>query len=132
MRRYRLGSAAAALGAAGEAASIRLFDASDNGFTGGPPPPPPDAPALAIWDVSRNSLDGELPPVPPPPSLRIFAAAGNKLSGAVPPLMFPVDCGLRLLDLSGNALNGSLPESLMGLASARVVNMSVRRCRLTL
>ena len=81
--------------------------------------------AAAIWDVSRNALVGNLPGRQPPPSLRIFAAAGNAgVTGAVPPGMFPVTSGLRHVDISGNSLNGSLPESLMGLVHARLVNVS--------
>ena len=80
---------------------------------------------MAIWDVSRNALVGNLPGHQPPPSLRIFAAAGNVgVTGAVPPGMFPVTSGLRHVDISGNSLNGSLPESLMGLVHARLVNVS--------
>lgn len=120
-----LAGAAAALGSAGNRSTIRLFDASDNDFTGPPPPLPGDAPSLAIWDVSRNALSGTLPRDHPPPSLRILAVSGNSgVGGAIPPGMFPVTSGLRHVDLSGNALNSSLPESLMGLIHARLVNVS--------
>lgn len=92
----------------------------------GPPPPLPSrSPALAIWDVSRNALAGTLPNEPPPPNLRILGVSGNAgVGGAIPAEMFPVTSGLRHVDLSGNSLNGTLPESLMGLVHARLVNVS--------
>lgn len=116
---------AATLGAGGNSSSIRLFDASDNAFTGPPPRVPGEAPALTIWDVSRNALAGTLPQEPPPLSLRIIAMAGNSgISGPIPSAMFPVTSGLRHVDLSSNALNGTLPESLAGLMHARLINVS--------
>lgn len=115
---------AAALGFAGRRSTLRLFDASENDFSGAPPAVPPDAPELLIWDVSKNSMRGSLPKSTPPESLRIFAASDNRLTGAVPAEMFAPKLQLRRLDLSGNALNGTLPDTLMSLTQVRHINIS--------
>ena len=54
----------------------------------------------------------------------MLSYARNKLTGAIPDALFPRDSGLRRVDLSGNALNGTLPDGLMGLTKVRVVNVS--------
>lgn len=119
-----LAGPAAALGFAGKRSPLRLFDASENDFSGDPPVVPPDAPELLIWDVSKNSMRGTLPRSTPPESLRIFAASDNSLTGAVPAEMFTPKSQLRRLDLSGNALNGTLPDTLMSLTQIMHVNVS--------
>ena len=54
----------------------------------------------------------------------MLSYARNKLTGAIPDALFQRDSGLRRVDLSGNALNGTLPDGLMGLTKVRVVNVS--------
>ena len=119
-----LATAAAALAAGGESSSLRLFDASDNAFDGAPPPVPHLAPSLFIWDVSRNSFRGRLPEDPTPANLRVLAVSGMRdVTGPIPPTLLRSRT-LRHVDLSGCGLNGALPDALMSLPNARLVNVS--------
>ncbi|KAE9452957.1 hypothetical protein C3L33_15131, partial [Rhododendron williamsianum] len=64
---------------------------------------------LIVFNLGSNKLQGSLPV--PPPSTVIYNVRENALTGAIPPLMCHKN-SLRMLDLSNNNLNGTIPPCL--------------------
>ncbi|KAH0463970.1 hypothetical protein IEQ34_006756 [Dendrobium chrysotoxum] len=76
---------------------------------------------LKFLDLSLNQFDGEI-------SrgfwwLSELSASDNRLTGAIRPENFPAKCSLVSLDLSGNGLNGSFPDSIANCSNLKVLNL---------
>ncbi|KAF3448081.1 hypothetical protein FNV43_RR08789 [Rhamnella rubrinervis] len=88
------------------------FSLSNNSLTGIIPDSICEAINLQLLDPSNNKLTGIIPTCMLAKSVTIEVNRhNNKLSGPILDL-FPVGCGLRTLDLSGNFLTKSIPKSL--------------------
>ncbi|KAF3447793.1 hypothetical protein FNV43_RR08497 [Rhamnella rubrinervis] len=88
------------------------FSLSNNSLTGIIPDSICEAINLQLLDPSNNKLTGIIPTCMLAKSVTIEVNRhNNKLSGPILDL-FPVGCGLRTLDLSGNFLTKSNPKSL--------------------
>ncbi|XP_058202579.1 receptor-like protein 7 [Rhododendron vialii] len=64
---------------------------------------------LIVFNLDSNKLQGSLPV--PPPSTVIYIVRENALTGVIPPLMCHKN-SLRMVDLSDNNLNGTIPSCL--------------------
>ncbi|KAI8566603.1 hypothetical protein RHMOL_Rhmol02G0053600 [Rhododendron molle] len=64
---------------------------------------------LVVFNLESNQLQGSLPV--PPPSTVIYNVRENALAGAIPLLMCHKN-SLRIVDLSNNNLNGTIPPCL--------------------
>ncbi|XP_058202182.1 receptor-like protein 7 isoform X1 [Rhododendron vialii] len=64
---------------------------------------------LIVFNLGSNKLQGSLPI--PPPSTVIYNVRENALTGAIPPSMCHNN-SLRMVDLSNNNLNGTIPPCL--------------------
>ncbi|XP_058202583.1 receptor-like protein 7 [Rhododendron vialii] len=65
--------------------------------------------SLIVFNLDYNELQGSLPV--PPPCTAIYNVHNNALTGAIPQLMCHKN-SLRMLDLSNNNLNGTIPPCL--------------------
>lgn len=113
---------------------MRAFamDLSSNQFTG----PIPKLPInLTKLDLSRNNLSGPLPLDFGAPRLETLFLYNNFISGSIPSSLCKLRL-LRLLDLSGNKLTGTLPdcqdyESTTNTTSFSIHNLSLRNNNLS-
>ncbi|XP_058202577.1 receptor like protein 27-like [Rhododendron vialii] len=64
---------------------------------------------LIVFNLGSNKLQGSLPV--PPPNIVIYNVRENALTGAIPLLMCHKN-SLRMVDLSNNNLNGTIPSCL--------------------
>ncbi|XP_058202584.1 receptor-like protein 20 [Rhododendron vialii] len=77
---------------------------------------------LIAFILGSNKLQGSLPV--PPPSTVIDKVRENALTGAIPPLMCHMN-SLRMVDLSNNNLNGTIPPCLASSSKdLHVLNLS--------
>ncbi|CAN1269835.1 Putative kinase-like protein TMKL1 [Linum perenne] len=83
---------------------------------------------LATIRVHGNSLSGPLPDPALPNStcenVRVVDLGGNRFSGKFPEFVVTRFLGLKELDLSSNAFEGSIPQGLSGLVSLEKLNLS--------
>lgn len=88
------------------------LDLSNNDFTGSLPEHFLNAdkyPALKMFDVHNNRLDGVLPSNVSHSGLRFLSLYGNSIGGEIPDSWINLD-GLFHLDLSSNFFDGTMPE----------------------
>lgn len=81
-----------------------------------------NCPRLRYVDLSMNGFTGRV--TQGIASLAQFSAAENRLAGTVPPGVFPEGCGLQSLDLSGNRLSGSFPDSVSNCPGLTYLSLS--------
>ncbi|CAN0897846.1 Putative kinase-like protein TMKL1, partial [Linum grandiflorum] len=83
---------------------------------------------LNIIRVHGNSLSGALPDPALPNStcgnLKVVDLGGNRFSGKFPEFVVTSFLGLKELDLSSNAFEGSIPPSLSKMSSLEKLNLS--------
>ncbi|MBA0724823.1 hypothetical protein Golax_021482 [Gossypium laxum] len=107
---------------------LRELNLSMNQFTGALPESMANCYNLLAIDVSQNLLTGNVPSWMFKMGVQGALISGNKLMGNVksPSLASTVPSyqGLRMLDLSSNALSGEIPSNLGVLSSLLFFNMS--------
>ncbi|XBI88781.1 hypothetical protein VPH35_026697 [Triticum aestivum] len=107
------GPVPAALAACSGVATLLL---ARNRLTGPVPPELLSSRQLRKLDLGGNELAGEIPAVPAAAAgtgasvLEHVDLSNNSLSGAIPPELLAALPGIRVLNLSANALSGPLPE----------------------
>ncbi|KAK7339952.1 hypothetical protein VNO77_20642 [Canavalia gladiata] len=102
---------------------IYFLSLSNNNFHGKIPQSFCNCSALRMLDLSYNSFDGSIPECLTSRSntLRVLNLAGNKLSGSISDTVSS-SCDLRSLNLNGNLLGGTIPKSLANCGSLEVLN----------
>ncbi|XP_058112590.1 receptor like protein 22-like [Magnolia sinica] len=89
--------------------SLNYLNLSHNGLQGIEPSPHVLLSALQYLDLSSNKLEGSLPI--PPPSIIFFSASNNSLGGEIPRSVCNA-ASLTILDLSHNHFIGRIPSCL--------------------
>ncbi|XP_050212902.1 leucine-rich repeat receptor-like protein kinase PXC2 [Mercurialis annua] len=105
--------------------ALKELNLSINHFEGGLPQSMAHCGSLLVLDVSQNRLSGNLPPWIFKMSLETISLSGNKFVSTAS-LASSVR-GLKLLDLSSNALSGEIPSEISGLSSLLHLNISRNR-----
>ncbi|KAJ1378800.1 Leucine-rich repeat [Sesbania bispinosa] len=97
---------------------------SNNSFHGQIPQSFCNCPTLRMLDLSHNSFNGSIPEclTSRSGSLRVLNLVGNKLSGSISDTISSL-CNLRFLNLNGNLLEGTIPKSLANCQSLEVLNL---------
>lgn len=110
-------------------ASLRSLNLSRNAIRGALPNNVGNFARLQVLDVSHNAFSGALPPaLGSIAGLQVLNASHNQFQGQVPSAVV-LGCGsLASMDLSGNALDGDLPE-LSPLRSLAYLNLSGNQLR---
>ncbi|KAL4555171.1 hypothetical protein LXL04_037782 [Taraxacum kok-saghyz] len=80
-------------------------------------------PFLQEIDLTRNYISGRIPPLSSLPRLRILSLSGNRINGSIPEYLGDIST-LEELVLIDNLLGGLLPSSLGGLSSLRRLALS--------
>ncbi|XP_019418905.1 PREDICTED: protein STRUBBELIG-RECEPTOR FAMILY 3-like isoform X2 [Lupinus angustifolius] len=80
-----------------------------------------DFPSILEIDLSNNRIGGPIP-FTLPPTLRILSLSGNQLNGSIPD-GFSLLTELSNLDLSSNNLSGQLPSSTGSLSSLTTLHL---------
>ncbi|TVU42313.1 hypothetical protein EJB05_08710, partial [Eragrostis curvula] len=108
-------------------ATLRALNLSGNAIRGALPNNVGNFARLRALDVSRNAFAGALPPaLGSLAGLQVLNASGNRFQGQLPAAVV-LGCGsLVAMDLSGNALDGDLPD-LSPLRSLAYLNVSGNR-----
>ena len=91
------------------------FSASENQFFGDIPLSICNMTSLYLLDLSNNNLSGNIPPCFGnliSSRLSVLDLRNNRFDGVIPP-SFPKGNSLTTLNLQGNQLEGSLPQSLL-------------------
>ncbi|XP_010245532.1 PREDICTED: leucine-rich repeat receptor-like protein kinase TDR [Nelumbo nucifera] len=103
---------------------ITYIDISRNRFTGGIPQDIYQASKLQYFNVSQNpGLGGAIPTkIWSLPLLQNFSASSCNISGTLPP--FGSCNSLSVLELNGNNLSGSVPESLANCRAIMTMDLS--------
>ncbi|XP_071721212.1 receptor-like protein 6 [Rutidosis leptorrhynchoides] len=78
---------------------------------------------LESFFIVDNQLRGKLP-IPPKTTL-YYDVSGNKMIGEIPPLICQAE-SLRLLDLSSNSLNGTIPTCLVNFSNP-LLSLNLKR-----
>ncbi|KAL6839180.1 hypothetical protein ACP4OV_031071 [Aristida adscensionis] len=108
-------------------ASLRSLNLSGNAIRGELPNNVGNFALLQALDVSRNAFAGALPAaLGSLAGLQVLNASHNRFQGQVPGAVVAGCRGLVALDLSGNALDGGLPD-LSPLPSLAYLNLSGNR-----
>lgn len=116
--------------------NLNFLDLSSNRLTGPVLPGFGDPAAqqfLAVLDLGDNRLSGALPPgIFGGGNLKVLVVRGNRLSGRVPEREALVAGGaaadsLEYVDLSGNALSGPVPASLVAGSALRKIRLGNNR-----
>ncbi|KAM7269758.1 hypothetical protein ACFE04_025255 [Oxalis oulophora] len=87
--------------------SLRVFNISENNFTGSIDDIFDRCQKLQYLDLSSNKFTGSL--WNGFASLKEFSVSDNQLNGKILSAMFPENCSLTVLDLSGNGFYSELP-----------------------
>lgn len=108
--------------AAGALRALALLDLSANSLRGGVPPALGALARLEFLDLSMNALTGAVPAALAGASaLRFLNLSNNGLSGAIPDELSRLK-NLQELQISGNNLTGALPGWLAALPGLRVLS----------
>ncbi|KAH9715657.1 Receptor-like protein 6 [Citrus sinensis] len=92
-----------------------FFATANNSLTGFIPESVCKATYFQILDLSNNNLSGTIPVcliTNSSTTLGVLNLGRNNLNGTLSDIIFPRNCGLHILDLSGNQLQGVVPKSL--------------------
>ena len=94
--------------------NLRTVDVSNNKLNGTIPTLMSLVPSLVSLNISGNQLTGTFPnPFLGWPTLEVVAGANNRFTGALPSGFDPAH--MRVMDFSGNGLQGSIPSLLYNL-----------------
>ncbi|KNA08454.1 hypothetical protein SOVF_162440 [Spinacia oleracea] len=107
-----------------------FFSLSRNKISGSIPKSLCNLAFLQVLDLSHNQLDGTIPNclIYEATALAVLNVRGNNLSGSVPDT-FPGGCILRTLDVNGNNLEGLIPRSLENCTSLEVLDLGNNQFR---
>ncbi|KHN11853.1 receptor-like protein 7 [Glycine soja] len=97
---------------------------SNNSFHGKIPQSFCNCSILRMLDLSHNSFNGSMPECLTSRSstIRVLDIGGNKLTGSISNTI-PSSCNLRFLNLNGNFLGGTIPKSLVNCQNLEVLNL---------
>ncbi|KAJ8448971.1 LOW QUALITY PROTEIN: hypothetical protein Cgig2_004026 [Carnegiea gigantea] len=100
------------------------YQVSNNQLNGGIPHQMCQANFMNYFDVSHNSLTGQIPKCISDlsRSLVVLNLEGNKFHGTIP-LTYPKSCKLKMINLSGNQFEGSMPRSLANCLDLEVLDI---------
>ncbi|XP_058111866.1 receptor-like protein 7 [Magnolia sinica] len=105
--------------------SILFFSVSNNSLGGEIPRSVCNATSLAVLDLSHNQFIGRIPPCLGEigDSLSVLNLQGNAFNGTLLQT-FKEGCNIQTLDLSGNQLEGQVPRSLANCKMLEVLNLA--------
>ncbi|XP_058111871.1 receptor like protein 22-like [Magnolia sinica] len=105
--------------------SILFFSVSNNGLGGEIPQSVCNATSLAVLDLSQNHFIGQIPPCLGEigDRLSVLNLQGNAFNGTLLQT-FKEGCNIQTLDLSGNQLEGQVPRSLVNCKMLEVLNLA--------
>ncbi|KAK7339950.1 hypothetical protein VNO77_20639 [Canavalia gladiata] len=97
---------------------------SNNSFHGNIPQSFCNISTLKMLDLSLNSFNGSIPEclTSRSSSLKVLNLEGNKLTGSISDTISS-SCELRFFNLNGNLLMGTIPKSLVNCQSLQVLNL---------
>ncbi|PUZ63182.1 hypothetical protein GQ55_3G047600 [Panicum hallii var. hallii] len=101
--------------------NLSLLDLSQNDLNGAVPDEFKSLPKLQTLLLSGNNLSGKIPPSLNVTTLTRFAANKNSFSGLIPTW---ITKHVRMLDLSYNHLNGSIPPDLLSHPGLQSVDLT--------
>ncbi|KAK9229617.1 hypothetical protein WN944_022580 [Citrus x changshan-huyou] len=102
-----------------------FFATANNSLTGFIPESVCKATYFQILDLSNNNLSGTIPVcliTNSSTTLGVLNLGRNNLNGTLSDIIFPGNCGLHILDLSGNQLQGVVPKSLANCNMLQVLD----------
>ncbi|GAY67221.1 hypothetical protein CUMW_254860 [Citrus unshiu] len=102
-----------------------FFATANNSLTGFIPESVCKATYFQILDLSNNNLSGTIPVcliTNSSTTLGVLNLGRNNLNGTLSDIIFPRNCGLHILDLSGNQLQGVVPKSLANCNMLQVLD----------
>ncbi|ESR40801.1 lrrnt 2 domain-containing protein [Citrus sinensis] len=102
------------------------FVAANNSLAGVIPESVCKATNFQVLDLSNNNLSGTIPAcliTKSSSTLEVLNLGRNNLNGTLSDTIFPGDCGLQILDLSGNQLQGVVPKSLANCNMLQVLDL---------
>ncbi|XP_057819338.2 receptor-like protein 36 [Cryptomeria japonica] len=82
---------------------------------------------LAVLDVSRNALSGQIPSIWPP-DIKVLLVNDNLLTGNIP-LQLQGISSLEIVNLANNYLNGIIPPSLANCSELKILNLEDNNLR---
>ncbi|XP_058111860.1 receptor-like protein 7 [Magnolia sinica] len=105
--------------------SIFFFSVSNNSLGGEIPRSVCNATYLTVLDLSHNHFIGQIPPCLGEigDSLSVLNLQGNAFNGTLLQT-FKEGCNIEMLDLSGNQLEGQVPRSLVNCKMLEVLNLA--------
>ncbi|KAI9153688.1 hypothetical protein LWI28_015009 [Acer negundo] len=107
---------------------MSFFSVANNKLTGVIPESLCNATMLEVLDLSSNNLSGRIPTclIEEGENLGVLNVRRNSLYGTIPdrfPGKFPGNCGLKMLTMNGNQLEGLLPKSLANCTKLEVLDL---------
>ncbi|ESR40793.1 LRRNT 2 domain-containing protein [Citrus sinensis] len=103
-----------------------FFSAANNSLAGVIPESVCKATYFQVLDLSNNNLSGKIPAcliTKSSNTLGVLNLGRNNLDGTLSDTIFPGNCGLQILDLSGNQLEGVVPKSLANCNMLQVLDL---------
>ncbi|XP_058111885.1 receptor-like protein 7 [Magnolia sinica] len=101
---------------------LSILDISSNKLEGSLPIPPP---SILFFSVSNNSLGGEFPrSVCNATSLTVLDLSHNHFIGQIPPCLGEIGDALCVLNLQGNAFNGTLLQTFKEGCNIQTLDLS--------
>ncbi|GAB2289455.1 hypothetical protein Dimus_023764 [Dionaea muscipula] len=100
---------------------LAILDLAEN-YIQGPLPVPP---SLVDYDMSVNELRGQIPrPICNATSLQVLQMSFNRLSGRIPLCLFNLSNHMIALNLQGNRLHGTIPETFTSSCKLKSINLA--------